>query len=531
MSPSDSAVLFEQFHRVLDRWSSDPELRAFLRLLGQTLLETTSEGGSASYASATSSGSPIPTPPPEMSGSPLRRIRMQAAGSRGSDSAGGSSYGDEGRGDSDSYRYGSSDYQQRGRGTQFDSSRSYGQEKFVPVDFNLIEQRCRLKAEGARWAVARRRLLANRADFTTDVEPLDRDLIARAKMLPNCFLWLNHPNGPSSTDPSRYDEVAACFETLAEAVSLVRAIDEDRDRDPIEFEAALNLLAEAQSMLRISVVKFDNYADTDQRDVFQWLKHTANEQQIFIRRFMRLDDPGDPLLAVDLQNRIKASSGSILESRKKVKQHKKLLSKLKHKCQLIQEDPSIAGDYWEVVFPMVDELIDGGIPVGNRELREAIEPILELIPVTDDLPRAVQSVVKEIERQRNASAEPEYIDDPNEELSESTAHVAAMLHEKSLFLIGGERNEAAEDRLRKAFDLRELYWVSANENESPEGLEAFIAKPDVALVVLSIRSSNQTAHDAKVHCEKHGKPLVRLPSGFGPNQIATQVVAQCSDKL
>ena len=32
-------------------------------------------------------------------------------------------------------------------------------------------------------------------------------------------------------------------------------------------------------------------------------------------------------------------------------------------------------------------------------------------------------------------------------------------------------------------------------------------------------------------CEAHGKPLVRLPAGYNPNQVAAQVLAQCSNQL
>jgi hypothetical protein len=32
-------------------------------------------------------------------------------------------------------------------------------------------------------------------------------------------------------------------------------------------------------------------------------------------------------------------------------------------------------------------------------------------------------------------------------------------------------------------------------------------------------------------CERHDKPLVRLPGGYSPNQVAAQILAQCSGKL
>ena len=44
-------------------------------------------------------------------------------------------------------------------------------------------------------------------------------------------------------------------------------------------------------------------ADNDQYSLFKWLR-SPTEQQVFIRRYMRLDDPADPTQWNDLQERI-----------------------------------------------------------------------------------------------------------------------------------------------------------------------------------------------------------------------------------
>src|SRR5690606_3322008 len=92
------------------------------------------------------------------------------------------------------------------------------------ADVPLIEARCRLKAEGARWAAKRRRLLAEGAAYSTNIEPVDRDIIARAKAIPDCFLWMCHPSGPSPSDLRLYEQVAACFEAVADALAVVKQI-------------------------------------------------------------------------------------------------------------------------------------------------------------------------------------------------------------------------------------------------------------------------------------------------------------------
>jgi len=56
--------------------------------------------------------------------------------------------------------------------------------------------------------------------------------------------------------------------------------------------------------LRMAVEAVGGRADSDQDKVFNWLRHTATEQQVFVRRFMRLDDPADPAGCNGLQERI-----------------------------------------------------------------------------------------------------------------------------------------------------------------------------------------------------------------------------------
>ena len=60
------------------------------------------------------------------------------------------------------------------------------------------------------------------------------------------------------------------------------------------FEPALDLLAEAQSALRVAIDRIDGPKDQDQFRVYDWLRGVAAREQIFIRRHMRLDDPADP---------------------------------------------------------------------------------------------------------------------------------------------------------------------------------------------------------------------------------------------
>ncbi len=130
-------------------------------------------------------------------------------------------------------------------------------------DLPGVEARCRLKAEGIRWAVSRRRWIDEGSDFAFEVAPRDRDILDRARSA-GCFLWMNSPEFPVPDDPSPLEDAAGCFEAVADAVALVRGLLPNVERDRRFFEPALDLLAEAQSALRVAIERVDDRKDPEQ---------------------------------------------------------------------------------------------------------------------------------------------------------------------------------------------------------------------------------------------------------------------------
>ena len=113
----------------------------------------------------------------------------------------------------------------------------------------------------------------------------------------------------------------------------------------------------------------------------------------------------------------------------------------------------------------------------------------------------------------------------------SVREAARLLSGRSIVLIGGLRRPEAQRSLTSALGLRELSWIETKEHQSITAFEPTIARPDVALVLLAIRWSSHAFGDVKQYCDRHGKPLVRLPGGYSPNQVAVQILSQCSEKL
>jgi hypothetical protein len=393
----------------------------------------------------------------------------------------------------------------------------------------LLEARSRLKAEGARWAATRRRQLSEGARFGTDIEPKDQDIIARAKALPNCFLWMCHPSGPAPANLALYDEVAGCFETMADAISLVKQIQDQGGTEQAEFETALDLLAEAQSALRGSIDAIEGPADTDQTAVFHWLRNMATESQIFIRRFMRLDDPADAGSWPELLTRVQALECRVQEQQRRQTERKRLLGKIRHKATLIAKTPEDAIDHWKIAGNCIAELIRDGLQPSSREIRELLLPVIELMPELEEPQPEFLLTLREIDRYLASSPAQEM---PAAVLpSENVLKAQALLRGKSIVVIGGENRPVACQTLKSQFGLKELIWLETRPHESLDRFLPYVSRPEVAAVLLAIRWSSHSYGDVRQFCDAHGKPLVRLPGGYNPNQVAAQIVAQASERL
>lgn len=103
--------------------------------------------------------------------------------------------------------------------------------------------------------------------------------------------------------------------------------------------------------------------------------------------------------------------------------------------------------------------------------------------------------------------------------------------DKVVLLIGGDERPHSRTTIEKAFGLAKLEWVATRPHESLEEFLPYLKRPDVALVLLAIRWSSHSYGEIAPLCKEYGKPLVRLPGGYNPNQIAAQIIAQAGSLL
>lgn len=405
-------------------------------------------------------------------------------------------------------------------------------EEVVDDDLERIAARCRLKAEGLRWAWDRRRQFDAGGQSTIDAVAMDREIIERARAL-DCQLWMNTPHYRPPVDPGPLKETADCFETVAAAVECLQGLLRASEVDDKLFRPALELLAEAQSGLRVAIERLDGRKDPDQFAVYSWLRNVAYREQIYLPRFMTLERPADPSGHTFVLQRIQRLNADRRDVHRQDRERKSLLGKLRYHARRARDEVADEHD-WSKINETLDRLVAGGEPPSSVEIREEMLPIVDRLPDLDETSRGLSLVLREIDAflaTRRPTTEDQAEADSQDAPTDDVAEVAHLLEGKSVVLIGGACRPGSERALREAFRLKELIWIETREHESIERFKPAVSRPDVALVILAIRWSSHAFADIKPYCDLFAKPLLRLPRGYNPNQVAREILDQCSERL
>jgi hypothetical protein len=391
-----------------------------------------------------------------------------------------------------------------------DPPRAHGESDTPPHDMTIdpesLAARCREKAGAARWAAECQRRIHERGESPDEDAPSDPAMVEWAGRLTDAFYWANTDDPSGSPDISLLDQVGGCFETVAEGLLLVRDAQARRGG----MDRALPLLAEAQSALRRSLLRLKAPDDPDQRAAYEWVREVAARHRIFLKRFLRADDLADPEGWPGRLARIEALSGGGTQSQRQ----RMLLDRLRSDVLTMGEGGGTE-ESWRAVVPAVEEVVGVGVPPSSREVRDLLLPHIDDLPEGDELPPGFRLVLREIDRYL-ATRMPRSAAATAPEPSTEVAEAARLLQGKSVLLIGGIRRPEAQEALRKALALGELIWIETREHESIDRFEPYVARPEVALVLLAIRWSSHSFGDVKRFCDRHGKPMVRLPGGLQP---------------
>lgn len=164
----------------------------------------------------------------------------------------------------------------------------------------------------------------------------------------------------------------------------------------------------------------------------------------------------------------------------------------------------------------------------ERELRARVAELREAC-AERRLPGGYVVLVRELEAAQSRHAEAAA---PPAAARTPVQQVAGLLRGRAVVVIGGLPRDEHARNLVRAFDLSDAVWLLSREhNPDVAALEPPIARSDVALVLLLIRWIRHALGEVATLCERHDKPLVRVPGGYNPETLAPQILAQCGKRL
>ena len=403
----------------------------------------------------------------------------------------------------------------------------HGEHEYAGIepDLAIIAQRCALKARACDVVLARNAQEPGSAEEAQSVSEIN-GMITQAKTLPLCFLWA--PYRQVTLPP---EDVVRISARAYENVGLIAALTERLQREPgllRYLRDGLDLFAEAQSALRIVLGRtWLTRSDQDQLDSFVWISRLARSEQIYVERFLRLDDPADPADHARLHADIAALAARIDGAAKKSKGATAALNKLKYHVAHLStppEDQELAG-----LRGAAEVLRAQEIEPEDKRVREIVRPLEALVAsgadVGEYLVRAVGAATQRPPAVSEAASEPRAY-------SAQVDRVRAMLAGSVVVLAGGEVYGHARDRLIEAFALGDLEWCSQTEHGSSTVFESPIARAETRLVLVLVRlAGHQHIEDIRRWCRVYGKPLVMLPAGYNPEQVAAAVLDQVGGRL
>lgn len=405
------------------------------------------------------------------------------------------------------------------------------------VDLDRISARCAVKRDACRWVLKKHRAEAA-GQPVENLQPERRAIVERAKANPGCWVWMLDPH---FADQMPGDEVVEMF---AELYANLHGSAELADRviqglgapglNDETLRAALLLLAEAQSSLRVAAEdSLYIERENDQFDAFLWLKYTTQSRRVFLDRFMRMDNPGDPRDRARLASDIDGLRRRIEQTGGVSKERSKVLSKARYAAgRAAGAAPEDRDEFWCSLRDALESATALGIAPSDRSIREILIPITASRPAWIESDSALGRALSEADRFLRSRAEFNGEDGEvsGREPTEEVRLAASLLEGKSAVIIGGIPNEPARASLQRDLHLADLRWITTREHQSTAPFEPEVARAELVIALVRF-SGHAFIEDLGEMCGKYDKPFVRVPAGYNTNQVAHHVLKQASRKL
>lgn len=448
----------------------------------------------------------------------------------------------------------------RGRvdGDAQDESRESSQDaraKRITSRLTTVVTRARWKAAACRLSLDKRARAAGHEDAPSGddaaIEQRETSLRARIATLPDTSSWmLDLPFGRRLSEPdallvdddqaARLAQVADCYDTLATGAEIAIQLDEAGAFRRSPPPAFLYLLAEAQSALLQSLSDAPTRSDSDQRDVFLWLKDQTTRYRIYVDRYMRLDDPADPTGSTELVERMRRASREILDKAKQRRERSQLLSKVRYHVGKLEHQ--LLESEMESLRHALEEWERQGNDRSDRGLGETLAPLREMVAEGGEPADLIASLSTLLEQFPTRGSKP--ANDANEPAArrngdsaradQTLEEISALLATRHVTLLAASDAELDEDDLAKSLGAGTLDVVRIDINGDVAERSAILdglLEGASELFLLGVRFVPEEYQRFKEACLEREKQFVRLPGALDARAVAHQISRQVGWRL
>lgn len=432
-----------------------------------------------------------------------------------------------------------------------------GRAKRITSRLATVVTRARWKAAACRLSLDKRaRAMDGGEEPAGDgaaIEQREGSLRERIATLPDTSSWmLDLPFGRRLSDDdallvdddqaARLAQVADCYDALATGAEIAVQLDESGAFRRSPSPAFLYLLAEAQSALLQSLADAPTRSDSDQRDVFLWLKEQTTRYRIYVDRYMRLDDPADASGSADLVERMRRAAREILDKAKARRERSQLLSKVRYHVGKLEHQ--LLESEVESLRLAIEEWAGKGNDLADRGLGETLAPLRELVAEGGepaDVIASLGSILAGVSSRgarrsegEGVSAAPRKSSSDAARAEQTLEEMSALLESRNVALLAGSDAEIDEAALEQRLGASGFTVVRIDVDGDPSA-RASVLKDlldgDTELFLLGVRFVPEEYQRFKVTCLEREKQFVRLPGALDARAIAHQISRQVGWRL
>ena len=236
------------------------------------------------------------------------------------------------------------------------------------ADLELIRRRAKWKGDALRFARDRR----TAGEITPELSAREEELRQILPTLPECYPWML--DGPMQLPADDAVGIAAdAFDALARAAQVAHEI-EIQAGGLAPVSDLLYMMAEAQSGVLVAVRNLGLRGDSDQRDLFAWLKDQTTRHRVYVDRHMRLDNPADPTKAQELLKRINDGREEFSKQINARKERGGLLDKLRYHAARAKSGELLEADRGSIATAL-DQWSTFGLSQRDRSLVEIAQEL------------------------------------------------------------------------------------------------------------------------------------------------------------